>query len=93
MAEVFNWQLNRPMQYQYDEARPQKQIAWIFDTNKCIDCQTCTIACKSTWTSGAGQEYMFWNNVETKPYGGYPQFYDVKITQLIEQVKGISGKS
>ncbi len=26
------------------------------------------------------------NNVETKPYGGYPQFYDVKITQLIEQV-------
>ena len=62
MAEVFNWQLNRPMQYQYDEARPQKQIAWIFDTNKCIDCQTCTIACKSTWTSGAGQEYMFWNN-------------------------------
>jgi Fe-S-cluster-containing dehydrogenase component len=29
---------------------------------------------------------MWWNNVETKPYGGYPQFYDVKITQLIEQV-------
>jgi len=24
--------------------------------------------------------------VETKPYGGYSQFYDVKITQLIEQV-------
>ncbi len=24
--------------------------------------------------------------METKPYGGYPQFYDVKITQLIEQV-------
>ena len=29
---------------------------------------------------------MWWNNVETKPYGGYPQFYDVKITQLVEQV-------
>jgi hypothetical protein len=26
------------------------------------------------------------NNVEIKPYRGYPQFYDVKITQLIEQV-------
>jgi len=26
--------------------------------------------------------------VEAKPYGGYPQFYDVKITQLIEQVTG-----
>ncbi len=24
--------------------------------------------------------------METNPYGGYPQFYDVKITQLIEQV-------
>jgi len=24
--------------------------------------------------------------VETKPYGGYPQFCDVKITQLVEQV-------
>ena len=24
--------------------------------------------------------------METKPYGGYSQFYDVKITQLIEQV-------
>ncbi len=29
---------------------------------------------------------MWWNNVETKPYGGYPQFYDVKMTQSMEQV-------
>src|SRR5437879_13677912 len=29
---------------------------------------------------------MWWNNVETKPYGGYPQFYDVKVAQLVEQV-------
>ena len=87
MAEVFNWQLNRPMQYQYDEARPQKQIAWIFDTNKCIDCQTCTIACKSTWTSGAGQEFMFWNNVETKPFGFYPTGWDVKLMELLGPAK------
>ncbi len=83
MAEVFNWQLNRPMQYPYDESRPQKQIAWIFDINKCIDCQTCTIACKSTWTSGGGQEYMLWNNVETKPYGFYPTGWDVKLMELL----------
>ncbi|MFO0707845.1 MAG: hypothetical protein U0412_13435 [Nitrospira sp.] len=44
------------------------------------------MADKSTWLFSKGQEYMWWNNVETKPYGGYPQFYDVKITQLIEQV-------
>src|SRR3989449_4972830 len=29
---------------------------------------------------------MWWNNVETKPYGRYPQFYDVKVAQLVEQV-------
>ncbi|MBI4288014.1 MAG: nitrate oxidoreductase subunit beta, partial [Chloroflexi bacterium] len=31
------------------------------------------------------QEYMWWNNVETKPYGGYPQFYDVKTLSLLEK--------
>lgn len=75
------------MAYQYEEARPQKQIAWIFDTNKCIDCQTCTIACKSTWTSGEGQEFMFWNNVETKPYGFYPTGWDVKLMELLGPAK------
>ena len=51
----------------------------IFDTNKCISCQTCTVACKTTWTAGRGQEHMFWNNVETKPYGYYPLGWDVNI--------------
>lgn len=86
MPTVKNWQLNRDMEYQYEEHRPQKQIAYIFDTNKCIECQTCTVACKTTWTSGKGQEIMFWNNVETKPYGCYPQQWDVKLlNQLGEQ--------
>src|SRR5207244_10924795 len=44
------------------------------------------MADKSTWLFSKGQEYMWWNNVETKPYGGYPQFYDVKVAQLVEQV-------
>src|SRR3989344_3734637 len=78
MANVFNWQINRKMVYKYDAARPERQIAWVFDTNKCIACQTCTIACKTTWTSGKGEEYMFWNNVETKPYGFYPLGWDVQ---------------
>lgn len=79
MADVKNTQLNRTMAYPYDEQRPDRQIAYIFDTNKCIACQTCTVACKTTWTSGKGQEEMFWNNVETKPYGGYPAAWDVKL--------------
>ena len=28
---------------------------------------------------------MWWNNVETKPYGGYPQFWDVKLLNLLEE--------
>ena len=35
--------------------------------------------------SRKGQEHMWWNNVETKPYGGYPQSWDVKILDLLEQ--------
>jgi nitrate reductase beta subunit len=41
------------------------------------------MACKSTWTFSKGQEHMWWANVETKPYGGYPQFWDMKILQLL----------
>jgi nitrate reductase beta subunit len=52
MARVNNWQLGREMSYWYPESRPKKQFAAIFDTNKCIACQTCTLACKTTWTSG-----------------------------------------
>jgi len=79
MAKVYNWQIGREMNYPYEEARPAKQFAMVMDTNKCIACQTCTVACKTTWTPGRGQEYMFWNNVETKPYGYYPLGWDVNI--------------
>ncbi|MFN7954207.1 MAG: 4Fe-4S dicluster domain-containing protein [bacterium] len=79
MAKVTNWQIGREMDYPYEPNRPKKQFAMIFDTNKCIACQTCTVACKTTWTPGRGQEYMFWNNVESKPYGYYPLGWDVKI--------------
>ncbi|MEK9145757.1 MAG: 4Fe-4S dicluster domain-containing protein, partial [Elusimicrobiota bacterium] len=77
MAKVKNWQLKREMAYKYEAAPPKRQIAYVFDTNKCIACQTCTVACKTTWTSGKGEETMFWNNVETKPYGFYPLGWDV----------------
>jgi nitrate reductase beta subunit len=83
MARVFNWQLGREMSYWYPPKRPRRQFAAVFDTNKCIACQTCTLACKTTWTSGKGQEYMLWNNVETKPYGFYPLGWDVKLLEKL----------
>jgi nitrate reductase beta subunit len=83
MARVYNWQIGREMSYWYPESRPKKQFAAVFDTNKCIACQTCTLACKTTWTSGKGQEYMLWNNVETKPYGSYPLAWDLKLLDTL----------
>jgi nitrate reductase beta subunit len=83
MAQVFNWQLGREMEYPYEAPRPERQFCMIMDTNKCIACQTCTIACKSTWTWGKGQEYMLWNNIETKPYGFYPTGWDVNVLELL----------
>ncbi len=83
MARVYNWQIGREMSYWYPESRPQKQFAAVFDTNKCIACQTCTLACKTTWTSGRGQEYMLWNNVESKPYGFYPLAWDIKLLEML----------
>jgi len=43
------------------------------------------MACKSTWTFSQGQEFMWWNNVESKPYGGYPQHWDMKTLALLEE--------
>jgi nitrate reductase beta subunit len=85
MPEVYNWQLGRKMAYRFPERPPRRQFAAVFNINRCIGCQTCTMACKSTWTFSRGQEYMWWNNVETKPYGGYPQFWDVKTLELLER--------
>jgi nitrate reductase beta subunit len=84
MARVYNWQIGREMSYWYPESRPKRQFAAVFDINKCIACQTCTLACKTTWTSGKGQEYMLWNNVESKPYGFYPLGWDLQLLKELE---------
>jgi nitrate reductase beta subunit len=50
----------------------RSQIALVFHLDKCIGCHTCSVACKNIWTDRKGTEYMWWNNVETKPGTGYP---------------------
>lgn len=54
----------------------KRQLAMVMDLNKCIGCQTCTVACKTQWTNRNGREYMYWNNVETKPGSGYPKKWE-----------------
>jgi len=56
--------------------RIKKQMGIVFNLDKCLGCQTCTIACKNVWTNREGAEYMFWNNVETKPGAGYPMEWE-----------------
>ena len=85
MAGVFNWQLGRSMLFPHEERHPHWQFAFVFNPNRCIGCQTCTMACKSTWTISKGQELMWWNNVESKPYGGYPQHWDAKLLAMLEE--------
>ncbi|MBE0501774.1 MAG: nitrate reductase subunit beta [Desulfuromonadales bacterium] len=59
------------------------QVSSVFHLDKCIGCHTCSIACKNLWTDRKGVEYMWWNNVETKPGTGYPTKWEDQ-----EQYKG-----
>ena len=54
----------------------RSQISMVFHLDKCIGCHTCSIACKNIWTDRKGAEYMWWNNVETKPGTGYPTAWE-----------------
>lgn len=48
----------------------------VMNLDKCIGCHTCSITCKNVWTNRVGAEYMYFNNVETKPGIGYPKNWE-----------------
>lgn len=52
------------------------QIAMVMNLDKCLGCHTCSVTCKNVWTNRKGAEYMWWNNVETKPGIGYPKEWE-----------------
>jgi nitrate reductase / nitrite oxidoreductase, beta subunit len=52
------------------------QIVMAFNLDKCIGCHTCSISCKNVWSDRQGTEYMWWNNVETRPGLGYPRGWE-----------------
>ncbi|ARA96623.1 MULTISPECIES: nitrate reductase subunit beta [Geobacillus] len=52
------------------------QVGMVMNLDKCIGCHTCSVTCKNTWTNRPGAEYMYFNNVETKPGIGYPKQWE-----------------
>lgn len=54
----------------------QAQIGMILNLDKCIGCHTCSVTCKNVWTTRKGVEYVWYNNVETKPGTGYPSDWE-----------------
>ena len=54
----------------------KRQLAWVFDLNKCIGCQTCSVACKVLWTQDEGTEYQWWCTVNTRPGKGTPKDWE-----------------
>jgi nitrate reductase beta subunit len=56
--------------------RVMAQMAMVMNLDKCIGCHTCSVTCKQAWTNRAGTEYVWFNNVETRPGQGYPRRYE-----------------
>lgn len=56
--------------------RIMAQIGMVMNLDKCIGCHTCSVTCKQTWTNRQGVEYVWFNNVETRPGVGYPRQYE-----------------
>ncbi|MFD2443023.1 nitrate reductase subunit beta [Bacillus sp. CGMCC 1.16607] len=57
------------------------QFGMVMNLDKCIGCHTCSVTCNNTWTNRPGAEYMWWNNVETKPGVGYPKEWENQDTR------------
>jgi len=55
--------------------RVMAQMAMVMNLDKCIGCHTCSVTCKQAWTNRTGVEYVWFNNVETRPGQGYPRTY------------------
>ncbi|GAA2669934.1 MULTISPECIES: nitrate reductase subunit beta [Actinosynnema] len=56
--------------------RVMAQMAMVMNLDKCIGCHTCSVTCKQAWTNRSGVEYVWFNNVETRPGEGYPRGYE-----------------
>ena len=52
------------------------QLMMVMALDKCLGCHTCSVTCKQAWTNRDGTDYIWFNNVETKPGVGYPRRWE-----------------
>jgi Fe-S-cluster-containing dehydrogenase component len=68
----------------------RQQYGVLIDLNKCLGCHTCQVVCKTTWSDGPGQESMYWDHVNTKPFGeatkDHPNLYGDVPTGIYPQL-------
>ncbi len=69
----------------------KRQLAMVFDLNKCLGCHTCTVACKTLWTRDDGMDYMWWATVNTQPGRGTPRDWE-KMGGGFHQEEPVGGK-
>ncbi len=72
--------------------RVMAQMAMVMNLDKCIGCHTCSVTCKQAWTNRTGTEYVWFNNVETRPGLGYPRTYEDQETWQGGWVRKPSGR-
>jgi nitrate reductase beta subunit len=60
--------------------RVMAQMGMVMNLDKCIGCHTCSVTCKQAWTNRTGVEYVWFNNVETRPGQGYPRTHEDQAT-------------
>ncbi len=72
--------------------RVMAQLAMVMNLDKCIGCHTCSVTCKQAWTNRTGMEYVWFNNVETRPGLGYPRRYEDQETWQGGWVRKANGR-
>jgi ethylbenzene hydroxylase subunit beta/complex iron-sulfur molybdoenzyme family reductase subunit beta len=58
------------------QSEGRRQVALVFDLNKCMGCQSCAVACKMLWTRDEGEEHQWWCTLNTMPGRGTPRDWE-----------------